>query len=231
MEPELGTTETKYRALEEFPKKDLQAMADKLGLKLPPSMGVQKMAQAIRVRQTRLALDAEAEAKAQRRAESLDVARKPTFEEILMFGGEFLGKHYDASPRFIYRFINELDKGQEVSFTKGGVFIRIFEKDKNDKPLMCVMPEALCEKVPEPKRGATKLDQMEYELRRAVSLAEIGVPIYADRPDPQTGRFKSTIVGQKPRFSFIRIGSAPKDAPLGLYLDEGDENDTKCTTN
>jgi hypothetical protein len=229
MDNELAT-EPKYRALEEFPKKNLQEMADKLGLKLPPSIGIPKMAQAIRVRQTRLALDAEAEAKAQRRAESLDTERKPTFEEVLMFGGEFLGKHYDASPRSIYRFINELDKGQELAFTKGGVYLRIFEKDKNEKPLLCVLPECFCETVPEPHRNATKVEKFEYELLRAVSLAEVGVPIFADRPDPQTGKFKSVIVGSKPRFSFIKVKPAPKDTPLGLYLDEGEQNDSEHQT-
>ena len=221
MEQELST-EPQYRQLETFSKKDLQVMADKLDLKLPPSMGVPKMAQAIRVRQTRLPLDAEREAKEQMRAETSG-DRKPTFEEVLVNGGEFRGKHYDPSPRNIYEFRNELDPGEPVAFTKGGMFFRIFEKDKKGAPLLCVMPECFCEKVPPPRKGAERLELMEYELLKAVSLVQAGVPIYDNVRDSETGATMSKIVGYKPRFSFHKVGPAPEGAQFGLYLEEPKE--------
>jgi len=211
-------TQPKYRELEEFTKPELKAMADRLELKLPPAMGIPKMAQAIRTRQARLALDAQQEAFEQKRADSGDTNRKPSFEEILMDGGEFLGKKYEPSPRYLYRFLNELDRGDEASFTKGGRLIRLFEKDKNGKDVQVVMPQCFCETVESPGPDATKLEKLEFELRKAVSLVTEGVPVYANRPDPQTGRMKSTIVSFTKRYSFIPVGPAPKDAPLGLYL-------------
>jgi len=221
MEQEIVTdTQPQYKPLESFSKKELQDVADKLDLKLPVSMGISKMAQAIRVRQTRLSLDAQAEAMTQRRAESLDTERKPSFEEILIFGGEFMGKKYDPSPKNIYSFRNELDPGESQSFTKGGILFQIFEKDKHGNPLTCVMPACLCEKVPKPRTGATRTELLEYELLKAISLGEPNVPINANRTDPATGASISTIVGYRPRFTFIRIGKAPADAPFGVYLED-----------
>ena len=225
MENELPVTtneqaNSQYRPLESFSKKELQDMADKLGLKLPPAMGVAKMAQAIRVKQTRLQLDAQIEASEQRRAETMIEGRKPNFEEILMFGGDFLGKHYEPSPRFIYRFINELDRGDEASFTKGGHLIRCFEKDKGGNPLRVVMPACFCDKPEPPKKGATRAELLEYELLKAVSLVSEGVPVMGMRKDPITGAERSVVIGFSPRYSFIKIEPAPKDAPFGLYLEE-----------
>lgn len=222
MASELSTTEIQpqYRPLESFSKKDLQDMAEKLDLKLSPSMGIPKIAQAIRVRQTRLTLDAEAEAISQRRAESLDKEHRPSFEEILMFGGEFMGKKYDPSPKNLYSFRNELDPGESEAFTKGGILFRLFEKDKHGNPLTCVMPACLCEKVPKPRTGASRMELLEYELLKAISLGEPNIPINENRLDPATGASISTIVGFRPRFTFIKVGKAPANAPFGVYLED-----------
>ncbi len=231
MASELSTTEIQpqYKPLESFSKKDLQDMADKLDLKLPPSMGIPKIAQAIRVRQTRLALDAEAEAMSQRRAESLDKDQTPSFEEILIFGGDFMGKKYDPSPKNLYSFRNELDPGESAAFTKGGILFRVFEKDKHGNPLTCVMPACFCEKVTKPRAGASKVELLEYELMKAVSLVEQGIPIYENRVDPASGSSISTIVGFRPRFSFIKVGPAPKNTSFGVYLEGEIKNDSENT--
>lgn len=217
-----------YRTLEEYSKEELWAIADALGLKLPKSLGLPTLAQAIRVKQTRLNLDAEAEARAQRTRENMEGDKKPTFEDVLIYGGEFMGKTYEPSPKYIYRFINELDQGQDFPCSKPTrFFARIYPQDKEKNPLMCVMPQCLAEKPEKPPADASRADELEYELKRAISLAEIGYPIWKDRPDPKNpGAIIPTIVGLAPRFTFIRVKKAPKDAPYGMFFGDVNEGET-----
>jgi len=211
---------TLYIPLEDKGVDELKEMAKKLGLKLPPALNDSaKIAQAIRIRQTRLQLDAESAAIDERKREMMSAGRKPSFEEVLMYGGEFLGKKYEPSTKGLYRFMNNLDPGQDVAFTKGGVYFHVFEKDKNRNQMTMVMPDVFCQKVDEPpSHGATYVEKLEYELFKAISLVEEGVPIHKNRPDPQTGAMMSKIVGFEQRFDFIRIGDAPKDASFGPYF-------------
>lgn len=113
-----------------------------------------------------------------------------------------------------------MDPGEPVAFTKGGMFFRIFEKDKKGGPLLCVMPACFCEKVSPPRKGADRLELLEYELLKAVSLVQAGVPIYDNVKDGETGAIISKIVGYRPRFSFRKVGPAPEGTPFGLYLEE-----------
>lgn len=219
------TTENQYRSLEERSQPELQAMAKLLGLKVPPAMGVQKLAYAIRVKQTRDRLDIEADAHAQRRADKGNPDRLPSLEEVMIFGGVFLGKTYEPSPRILYRIINNLDPGQDFPVVKGGVFLaRIYPKDKKDQPLLNVLPECICIKYPDLSADASQAEKLENELKKAISLQEIGTPIWEDRPDPQDPkRMRPVIVGKKDRFSFIKVKEVPQDTSFGLYF-KGDED-------
>lgn len=211
-----------YKTLEERTQKELQELAKQLGLKFPPTLGVQKLAQAIRVKQTRLQLDAEADAQAQKRADTGGGKRKPSFEEVLIFGGVFLDKRYEPSPRIIYRVINNLDPGQDFAVLKGGIFLcRVYPQDKKKNPLLNVLPKVLCVKYPDLDANASPAEKLENELLKAISLQEIGTPVWEDRPDPQDpSRMRPVIVGKVDRFSFIEVKEAPKDAKFGLYFED-----------
>lgn len=211
-----------YKTLEERSQPELQSLAKLLDLKLPTNLGVTKLAQAIRVKQTMNWSIAEELAQAAKIKASGKPGHKPSFEEVLIFGGEFKGKTYEPSPKKIYKFINNLDPKQEFSCVKGGKqFFHLYPCDKEGAALMNVMPECLCTKYPKLPSDATVEEQNELELLKAISLAEIGFPVWENRPDPQyKDRMRPTIVSWTKRFSFIEVGPAPENAPFGVYFSE-----------
>lgn len=222
--------QTQYRTLEERSQKELQHLAEQLGLQLPKTMGAAKMAHAIRVKQTRNLMDAEADAQAQRMRDKGDPDKKPSFEEVLIFGGDFMGKTYKPSPRKAYRFINNLDPGQEFACIKGGAaFMHLYPMDKDKNPLLNVLPECLTLKYPDLPSDAPVADKNENELKKAISLAEIGYPVWENRPDPQfKDRMRPTIVRKVPRFTFIEVKKVPQNTPFGVYFDEQEkDNETE----
>jgi hypothetical protein len=213
-----------YRTLEERSQSELQNLAEQLDLKLPKSMGAPKMAQAIRVKQTRLQLDAEQAAQEQRIRDKADPDKKPSFEEVLIFGGRFNGKEYPPSKRWAYRFINNLDSGQDFACIKGGaVFMHIYQQDKEGNPLLNVLPKVLCDKYPPLEGDVTQAEQQEQSLKRTISLQEIGYPIWESRADPHyPERNVPTIVGYTPRFTFIEVKEVPDNTPFGVYFETGE---------
>jgi len=224
MGSELATKE--YVPLTERSKPELQEFAKKLGLNLPPTLGVKKLAYAIKVEQTKQNLLAEKEAMTQIDADERErlglrdhASRNPSLEEICIYGGVWKKKvrgvvteiEYERSPVRRVTFLNTEDPGADVKFSKGGIFFHIFDKDAKKQQCINIMPACLFSKE---KRYAQ------------ISLAspDRGIPVFADVKQ-QGGEVVSEIVGRTPRFQFIDLGPAPKDAEFGLYLKESEDDD------
>ena len=208
--------ETKrYIPLEERSQKDLRKFAEKLDLNLPVTMSREKMAQAIKVEQTKRQLQIEEEAKTKLKAEKLvamgmkpGAIRKPVFEEY----------EIEHCKKVFVRFINREDPAKDdkpagdLEFNKGEKYrFHLWETNKNGDTATFVMPECI----------VTKTDRSHKWFH--ISVANKSRPIYKDVKDPRTGIVTSQIVGRRPRFEFIILGDAPKDAPFGLYLEEAKE--------
>jgi hypothetical protein len=224
MESELA--ERTYIPLDERPKKELLGIAEQLDIdtkKLPPNLSKAGLAYKIKVEQTKRNLKAEQEAAEQLRAEKLAELnmkthhdRKPSFEEVAIYGGMWKGKKYKPSRKRLYRFINTEDRYQDAKFTKGGILFHIFECDKFKNPIINCLPEVLVAKGPK------------FEEFKSISITQRGIPIFADR-EVSPGRVRSVVIGYSPRFEFTDQGPAPDNAPWGPYLpeeiQEGETND------
>ena len=235
MEQELA--EPKYVPLEERELPVLKDVAKKLGLKFAPAIGREKLVHAIKVEQTKRQLKAEDEARRQLEKESEpkfrhlpDGARKPSFEEVAINGGEFLGKQYPPSPKRLVRFINTKDPGSDKKFMKGPIFFHIFDKDKKGKPLKNVLPDVLIN----PKYVSEKLEDgspnPHFDQWIAnISLVARGEPVYENK-NVGDGRVMSVLTGYVPVMEFVDMGPAPKNASWGLYL-EGVSSDVEYQEN
>lgn len=209
---------------------ELKEIAKQLGRKVPPNLKREKLVHLIKTEQAYQNLRAEKEAMTRMDVEEkarLGVKdhpdRKRSLEEICIYGGVWPGKingkqgphEFEPSPKRLVHFINTVDPGADVRFSKGGIFFHIFDKDKNKQRVTNCLPACLISKEPR------------YE---AVSLASPnrGLPVFTNVKNA-AGEVVSELTGREPRFEFIDLGPAPKNAEFGLFIKEleDDDNDKK----
>lgn len=218
MELELAE-KRQYVPLMERSDSDLRGIAKQLDIKVPPKISKRKLVYKITVEQTMLELRAEEAAKTQIAAEKRAKLglkdhpdRKPSGEECAIYGGEYKGIEYKPSPKVLVNFINVVDPGADVKFSKGGIWFHIFAEDKDGNSMMNCLPECLVSTKPE------------YDF---VSLAspKRGIPIFSNVKG-RDGQISSEVTGHRPRFRFQILGPAPEDAPFGLYFEKELKDDT-----